>query len=48
MIRRQSMAIKRIDAEQIYSNSVERLSDRPGSASRYGRGGMTPDQVKAA
>lgn len=42
------MAIKRIDAEQIYSNSMERYANRPGSASRYGRGGMTTEKVKAA
>ena len=42
------MAIKKIDAEQIYSNSMERYANRPGSASRYGRGGMTTEKVKAA
>lgn len=42
------MAIQRIDADSVYKNSVERLSNRPTAASRVGQGGLTPDKLKAA
>lgn len=41
------MALKRISADAIYANSLERVSNRPTSASRYGVGGLNPSQVKA-
>lgn len=42
------MALNKISAEQVYANSVERLANRPTAASRYGRGGLTAEQLKAA
>ena len=39
--------IEKISAEQVYGQSVERLANRPTAAARTGRGGMTPEQVKA-
>ena len=41
------MSIKRITADQIYENSMERVANRPTEASRFGRGGLTPAQLKA-
>ena len=41
------MEIKKISAEQIYKNSMERIANRPTEASRFGRGGMDPAQLKA-
>lgn len=41
------MAIKRITADAIYQSSMERTANRPTEASRFGRGGMTPAQLKA-
>lgn len=41
------MSIKKITADQIYENSMERVANRPTEASRFGRGGMTPAQLKA-
>lgn len=42
------MAIQKIDADSVYKNSVERLSNRPTAASRVGQGGMPPEKLKAA
>ena len=41
------MEIKKISADLIYQNSMERTANRPTEASRFGRGGMNPSQVKA-
>ena len=42
------MSIKKITADEIYQNSMERYSNRPTAASRTGIGGLTPDQLKKA
>jgi hypothetical protein len=42
------MAIERITAEKVYSQSVERLANRPTAAARTGQGGLSAEQVKAA
>lgn len=39
--------IEKITTAEIYANSVERLSDYPNSASRYGTGGLSAAQLKA-
>lgn len=41
------MKIEKISAEAVLNNSMERLSNRPTAASRFGRGGMTPHELKA-